>query len=98
MDDVAPGVVEGALLSEPASAPDQEGVDRVDEQGPEGDERDPSLEIDAPQYRAQHEDRRDRREDDLEVGEGRLREEEFFFRQLWDVRLFEQAVAVQDRG
>ena len=87
VDHVTAGVVDRAVLGEEAAAPDQEGVDRVAEQRPESDERDPRLEVDPAEHGAQHEDRRDRREDDLEVGERRLREEEFFFRQLRDVCL-----------
>src|SRR4029079_10948136 len=97
MDDVAARVVERPLLREVTAAPDQEGVDRVDEEGPEGDERDPGLEVEAAEDRAEHQDRRDRREDDLEIRQRRHREEEFFFRELADMRLFEQAVAIEDR-
>ena len=98
VDDVTTGVVQRALLGEEATAPDHERVDRVDQQGPEGDERDPGLEVEAAEDRAEHQDRRDRGEHDLEVRQRRHREEEFFFRQLPDVGLFEQAVAIEDRA
>ena len=74
VDDVAAGEVDSALLREPAAAPDQEGVDRVDAGRPEHDERDPRLEVHAAEHRAEHQDRRDRREHELEVDERRLRE------------------------
>jgi hypothetical protein len=98
VDDVAARVVDRALLSEEAAAPDHEGVDGVDQQRPEGDEGDPGFEVEASEHRAQHQDRGDRRKDDLEVGERRLGEEEFFFCQLRDVRLLEQFAAVEDRA
>src|SRR4029077_5700615 len=89
--------VDCSLLGEEATAPDKEGVDGVDQERPEGDERDPGLEVESAQNRAPHQDRGDRREDDLEVGKRRLREEKFFFRQLRYVRLLQQIVAVQNR-
>ena len=76
MDDVAAAEVDRAVLGEPAAAPDQEGVDRVDAGRPEQDEGDPGLEVDAAEHRAEHQDRRDRREHELEVDERRLREVE----------------------
>ena len=74
VDDVATREVHCALLCEPAAAPDQEGVDRVHARRPEHDERDPRLEVHATEHRAEHQDRRDRCEHELEVDEGRLRE------------------------
>jgi hypothetical protein len=49
-----------------------------------------------PEHRSKHQQRCDRREDNLEIGQSRHREEEFFFGQIPDVRLFEQAVAIED--
>ncbi len=100
VDHVAAGEVNRAVLGEVAAAPDQEGVDRVDEDGPEGDERDPRFEVDPPEHRAQHQHRRDRGEDDLEVGERRLREFDFFgyHGQQGDVAVPELAGAAQDRA
>ena len=98
MDHVAAGEVEGALLGEVAAAPDQERVDRVDEARPEDHERDPGLEVDPAEHRAEHQDRRDRREDELEVSQRRLRE-----RKLPDVpeerdrSLVQQRRAVENR-
>jgi hypothetical protein len=69
MDDIAAAEVDRTLLGEPAAAPDQEGVDGVDERRPEHDKGDPGLEVDAPEHGAEHQDRRDRREDELEIDE-----------------------------
>src|SRR4029077_9146814 len=73
---VAAGEVDHAVLREPAAAPDQEGVDRVDQTRPEDDERNPGLEVHATEHGAEDQDRRDRREDELEVDERGLREVE----------------------
>ena len=99
MDHVSAGEVEGALLGEVAAAPDQEGVDRVDERRPEDHERDPGLEVDPAQNRAEHQDRRDRGEDDLEVGQRRLREDHFpEIPEVGDVPLADQRATAEDRA
>ena len=72
VDDVATGVVQRAVVAEEAAAPDQERVDRVHERDPQRHERDPGLEVDPPEHRAEHQDRRDRREHELEVDQRRL--------------------------
>ena len=74
MDHVAAGEVDRALVRPVAAAPDQEGVDRVTEGDPERHEEQPGLEVDPAEHRAEHQDRRDRRKDELEVDERRLRE------------------------
>ena len=94
MDDVAAGEVEHAVLAEPAAAPDEEGVDRVDEARPQDHEGDPGLEVDAAEHRAEHQDRRDRREHELEVDERRLRELQLADQR--DVRLSLQVVGAED--
>jgi hypothetical protein len=76
VDDVAAAVVDRALLRPEAAAPDEERVDGVDARRPERHEQQPRLEVDAAEDRAEHEDRRNRGEDELEVDERRRREVE----------------------
>src|ERR1700681_5118449 len=71
MDDVAAAVVDGAEGAEPATAPEAEGTNRIHQRDPEWNEERPRLEADAPEQRAAQDDDRDRREDELEVDEGR---------------------------
>ncbi len=70
VDDVAAGVVEGALVGPVAAAPQQHGVDGVDEEAPGRDEDHPHLHLDPAQDAAQEQKRGDGREDELEVGQG----------------------------
>ncbi len=66
--------VEHALLGEVTAAPDHERVDDVGGRDPDDHERDPRLEVEPAEDRAQHQNRRDCREDQLEVDQRRLRE------------------------
>ncbi len=92
---VSAGEVESAVLSEEAAAPDQEGVDRVDDARPHDHERNPGPEVDPAQDRSEHQDRGDRREDELEISQRRLREHDVSDER--DVALLQQVIAVQDR-
>src|SRR5205807_2876332 len=74
MDHVAAAEVDRAVMREVAAAPDEERVDRVHARSPQDYERDPRLEVHAAEDGAEHEDRRDPGEDELEVDEGGLRE------------------------
>ena len=67
VDDVTTGVVDGALVRPVAAAPDQHGVDRVDERRPQRDEDDPDLDLDAAEDATEEQQRRDRGEHELEV-------------------------------
>ena len=67
VDHIAARVVERAVLGEPAAAPDRECVDGVDQARPQQHERDPGLEVEPPQHGAEHQQRRDTGEDELEV-------------------------------
>ena len=97
MDHVPAAEVHGAVLGEPAAAPDQEGVDRVDEGDPQDDERDPRLEVHAAEDRSQHQDRGDRGEYELEVDERGLWEVEHPGRaQVRDLPLALELVVIED--
>jgi len=74
VDHVPARVVERTLVRPPAAAPDQEGVHDVHARDPERHEHEPGLEVDAPEHGAEHQERRDRREDELEVDERGVRE------------------------
>ena len=96
MDHVAAAEVDGAVLREPAAAPDQKRIDRVDAADPEDDEGDPRLEIHAAEHRAEHQDRGDRREHELEVDERRLRKVEHAgSAEVRDLRLALQLLVIQ---
>src|ERR1700727_294086 len=76
MDDVTTREVDRSLLSEVTTAPEQEGVDAVDERRPERDEDAPGRELDPAEHAAEEQQRCDRREHELEVGEAGRREGE----------------------
>ncbi len=76
VDDEATGEVERALLGEVAAAPEQEGVDAVDEGRPQRDQEAPGAELDPAQHAPHEQQRGDGGEDELEVGERRRREVE----------------------
>src|SRR5260370_41460184 len=61
-------------MGEEAAAPDQERVNAVHAGDPQGAERKPRLEVHPAEHRSQSQDRRDRRENELEVDERRLGE------------------------
>ena len=96
MDDVAAREVEHAVVAEVAAAPDQEGVDGVDQRRPEDDEDDPRLEVHAAEHRTEHQQGRDRGEHELEVDERRLGERHVADQR--DVPLFLEIVRAQDRA
>ena len=74
MDHVAAAEVDRPVVREVAAAPDEERIDRVHARSPQDDERDPCFEVHAAEDGAEHEDRRDPGEDELEVDERGLRE------------------------
>ncbi len=76
VDDEPTGEVERALLGEVAAAPEQEGVDAVDEGRPQRHQEAPGAELDPAEHAPQEQQRRDRREHELEVGQRRGREVE----------------------
>ena len=69
VDDVPTGEVERSLLGEVATAPEQEGVDRVDEGRPQRHQQAPGAELDPAQHAAEEQQRGDGREHELEVGQ-----------------------------
>ena len=76
MDHVAAGEVQRPVVREEAAAPEQEGVNHVHDGDPENRVDAPGLPVDASEHRAQGQDRRDRREHELEVDQRGLRESE----------------------
>ena len=67
VDDVPTGIVDCALVRPVAAAPDQHRVDGVDEGRPERDENHPHLDLDPADDTPEEQQRRDRREHELEV-------------------------------
>ena len=72
VDHVAAAEVQRALAGPEAAAPEQERVHRVGERDPQRHEDQPDLELDPPDHAADEQDRRDRREHELEVDQRAL--------------------------
>ncbi len=67
MDDIPAAEVDGALLREPAAAPDQKRADGIDGCHPERHEEHPGLEVHSAQEGTAEDDHCDRAENELEV-------------------------------
>ncbi len=76
VDHEATREVQRTLLREVAAAPQQEGVNAVDEGRPQRHQQAPGDELDPPEHAPQEQERSDRREHELEVGQARRREVE----------------------
>ena len=76
VDDVPTGEVERTLLGEVAAAPEQEGVHAVHAGRPQRHQQAPGAELDPADHASEEQQRRDRREHELEVGQRRRREVE----------------------
>jgi hypothetical protein len=70
VDDVTTGVVNGTLLGEEATTPQQRGVDAVHESDPQRHDEQPRLELQTSNQATEEEQRGNGREDELKVGEG----------------------------